>query len=189
MEADATRADAVKAAEAVETVRALADAERRAELARVAAEADARTAAARAAIEAESDKATAKDKADARREAAEAEKAVKLAEAEADRARIEAENVRTDALVAMELEKARLEAMPRIVGEMVKPAERINSINVHHVTGLGSQGGDGASRTPVASAMDAIMDMAVQLPLLKKVGDQMGVSFDEAAGKDAKQDK
>ncbi|MDE0521417.1 MAG: flotillin, partial [Boseongicola sp.] len=142
-----------------------------------------------AAIEAESDKATAKDKADARREAAEAEKAVKLAEAEADRARIEAENARTDALVAMELEKARLEAMPKIVGEMVKPAERINSINVNHVTGLGSQGGDGAARTPVASAMDAIMDMAVQLPLLKKVGDQMGVSFDEAAGNDAKKDK
>ena len=189
MEADAARADAVKAAEAVETARALAEAERRAELARVAAEAGARTAASKAAIEAESDKATARDRAAARREAAEAEKAVKLAEVEADRARIEAENERTDALIAMELEKARLEAMPRIVGEMVKPAERINSINVNHVTGLGGRGGESASRTPVASAMDAIMDMAVQLPLLKKVGDQMGVSFDEVAGNDTGKDK
>ncbi len=189
MEADAARVEAVKAAEAVETVRALADTERRAELARVTAEADARTAAAKAAIAAESDKITARDKAAARREAAEAEKAVKLAEAEASRAQIEAENARTDALMAMEMEKARLEAMPRIVGEMVKPAERINSINVNHVTGLGSQGGDNALRTPVASAMDAIMDMAVQLPLLKKIGDQMGVSFDEAAGGDAKKDE
>ncbi len=189
MEADAARAEAVKAAEAVETVRALAEAERRAELARVAAEAGARTAASKAAIEAESDKTTAQDKAAARREAAEAEKAVKLAEAEADRARIEAENTRTDALVAMELEKARLEAMPKIIGEMVKPAERISSINVNHVTGLGSQGGESASRTPVASAMDAIMDMAVQLPLLKKVGDQMGVSFDGVVGDDAGKDR
>ncbi|MCY4168257.1 MAG: SPFH domain-containing protein [Rhodobacter sp.] len=189
MEADAARAEAVKAAEAVETARALAEAERRAELARVAAEAGARTAASKAAIEAESDKATARDRAAARREAAEAEKAVKLAEVEADRARIEAENERTDALIAMELEKARLEAMPRIVGEMVKPAERINSINVNHVTGLGGRGGESASRTPVASAMDAIMDMAVQLPLLKKVGDQMGVSFDEVAGNDTGKDK
>ena len=37
----------------------------------------------------------------------------------------------------MELEKARLEAMPKIVSEMVKPAEEIKSINVNHVTGLG----------------------------------------------------
>jgi hypothetical protein len=28
--------------------------------------------------------------------------------------------------------------------------------------------------------MDSIMDMAIQLPLLKKIGDQLGVSFDEA---------
>lgn len=181
-EADTARADAVKAAEAVETARAMAEAQRRAELAEIAARSEAGAAAARAEIAAQSDKATAKDKAAARREEAEAEKAAKLAEAEAARARIEAENARTEALVAMELEKARLEAMPKIVGEMVKPAEKINSINVNHVTGLGGGGSDVGGKTPVASAMDAIMDMAVQLPLLKKIGDQMGVSFDEASG-------
>ncbi|NNF71550.1 MAG: flotillin [Rhodobacteraceae bacterium] len=185
VEADAARAEAVIAAEAVETARALADAERRAELARVAAEAEARTAATRAAIAAESEKATAKDKAAARREAAEAEKAVKLAEAEANRARIEAENARSDSLVAMELEKARLEAMPKIVSEMVKPAEKIKSINVNHVTGLGGSGSDGGAKSPVSTAMDSIMEMAVQLPLLKKIGDQMGVSFDESIGKES----
>ncbi|MEL7117709.1 MAG: flotillin domain-containing protein, partial [Pseudomonadota bacterium] len=68
---------------------------------------------------------------------------------------------------------------PKIVGEMVKPAEKIKSINVNHVSGLG-QSGDGGARTPVNTAMDSIMEMAVQLPLLKKIGDQMGVSFDEA---------
>ena len=185
-QADTARAEAVKAAEAVETARALAEAQRRAELAEISARSDASAAAARAAIAAESEKATAKDKAAARREEAEAEKAVKLAEAEAARARIEAENARSDALVAMELEKARLEAMPRIVGEMVKPAEKINSINVNHVTGLGGSGGDGGSKSPVSTAMDSIMEMAVQLPLLKKIGDQMGVSFDEASGKPPK---
>ena len=181
VEADAARAEAVKAAEAVDTARALAQAERRAELARVSAQADANAAAARAAIAAESDKVTAKDKATARREEAEAEKAVRLAEAEANRARIEAENARSDALVAMELEKARLDAMPKIVAEMVKPAEKINSINVNHVTGLGGTS-DGAPKAPVATAMDSIMEMAVQMPLLKKIGDQIGVSFDEASG-------
>lgn len=86
---------------------------------------------------AESEKSTAKDKAAARREEAEAEKAVKLAQAEANRVHIEAENSRSDALIAMELEKACLEAMPKIVSEMVKPAEKIKSINVNHVTGFG----------------------------------------------------
>ena len=186
VDADAAKAEAVKAAEAVETARATAEAERRAELARIAAEADASTAAARAAIAAESDKATAKDKAAARREAAEAEKAVKLAEAEAIRARVEAENARTDALVAMELEKARLEAMPKIVGEMVKPAEKIKSINVNHVTGLGGSSGDPGAKSPVTSAMDSIMEMAVHYPLLRKIGDQMGVSFDETLDRSKK---
>ena len=91
--------------------------------------------------------------------------------------------MRTDALVALEFEKLRLEAMPKIMSEMVKPAEKINSINVNHVTGLGSSSGDGASKSPVTTAIDTIMEMAVQYPLLKKIGDQMGVSFDEASGK------
>lgn len=186
-EADAARAEAVKAAEAVETARALAEADRRAQLAHVTAEAEAKTAAARAAIAAANAKDTAKDRAAAKREAAEADKAAQLAEADANRARIEAENARSAALIAMELEKARLEAMPKIVGEMVKPAEKIKAINVNHVTGLGGigsggAGGDPGARAPVATAMDSIMEMAVQLPLLKKIGDQMGVSFDEATG-------
>ena len=186
VDADAAKAEAVRAAEAVETARATAEAERRAELARIAAEADASTAAARAAIAAESEKSTAKDKAAARREAAEAEKTVKLAEAEATLARIKAENARTDALVAMELEKAKLEAMPKIVGEMVKPAEKIKSINVNHVSGLGGSSGDTSPKSPVASAMDSIMEMAVQYPMLKKIGDQMGVSFDETIDRSKK---
>ena len=186
-EADAARAEAIKAAEAVETARAMAEAERRAELSRIAAQSEANAAAARASIAAENEKATAKDKAAARREAAEAEKAVKLAEAEATRARIEAENARSEALIAMEMEKTRIEAMPQIVGEMVKPAEKIKSINVNHVTGLGGTS-EGRSGSPVSTAMDSIMEMAVQLPLLKKIGDQMGVSFDESIGKKDKKD-
>ena len=138
-------------------------------------------------IQAENEKATAKDKAAARKEEAEAEKAVRLAEAEASRAIIEAKNARSESQVEMELEMARLAAMPKIVGEMVKPAEKIKSINVNHVTGLGStSGADGVSKSPVSTAMDSIMEMAVQYPLLKKIGDEMGVSFDDSLGKDKK---
>ncbi len=186
VEADTARAEAVKAAEAVETARAKAEAERRAELARISAQADANAAADRAAIAAESEKATAKDKATARREAADAEKAVQLANAAANRAKIEAENARSDAIVAMELEKARLEAMPKIVGEMVKPAEKIKSINVNHLSGLPSGGSDSGQKSPVTSAVDSILEMAVQYPLLKKIGDQMGASLDQSLSSETK---
>lgn len=179
-EADIARAEAVKAAEAVQTARQMAEAERRKALALIAAQERAEAAAAQAAIAAASDKATAADKLAAKREEAEAIKSVKLAEAEAERAAIEARNARSDAQVAMELELARLEAMPKIVAQMVKPAEKIRGININHVTGLGgASGGEGAARTPVNQALDSIMDMAVQLPALKKIGDQIGLSFED----------
>lgn len=180
-EADAARAHAVKAAESVETARAKAEAERRSEVALITAQSDAQSAAARAAIAAESEKVTAKDKAAARREAAEAEKVAKLSEAETIHARIEAENARSEALIAMELEKARLEAMPKIVSEMVKPAEKINGINITHLSGGGFGGGSssGAADKPVVNqALDSIMEMAVQLPVLKKIGENIGMDFE-----------
>lgn len=177
-EADAARAEAIRASEAVETARATAEAERRAGLARIAAEEAARTEAARSAIAAESAKATAKDKAEARREEAEAEKAAALAEAESKRALIEAENSRSESATALELEKARLAAMPGIVGEMVKPAEKIKSININQVSGFGGGASGGGDRPAMNQAMDAILSMAVQLPVLKRIGDQMGVDFD-----------
>jgi uncharacterized membrane protein YqiK len=177
--ADAARAKAVTASESIETARATADAERRVKLDEIAKQGEARIAAVQQTIRAENEKAVAKDKGAALREAAEADKAVKVAQADALRARIDAENSRSEALIAMELEKARLEAMPKIVSEMVKPAEKIKSINVNHVTGLGGSSGGSAPSTPVAAALDSIMDMAVQMPMLKKIGDQMGVAFDD----------
>ncbi|MCA0873283.1 flotillin [Seohaeicola saemankumensis] len=177
-EADTARAEAVRAAEAVETARQMAGAERRKALALLAAQEQAEAAARRAQIAAASDKATAADKAAALREDAEAQKTVDLARAEATRARIEAENARSDAIVAMELEKARLESMPKIIAEMVRPAEKIKGISINQITGLHR---DGATPgTPVNQALDSILGMAVQLPALKKIGDAIGVNLDDS---------
>ena len=165
--------------ESIETARATAEAERRVKLDEIAKQGEARNAAFQQTIRAENEKAVSKDKAAARREAAEADKAVRIADADGVRALIDAENSRSEAMIAMELEKARLEAMPKIVSEMVKPAEKINSINVNHVTGLGGNSSGNAASTPVSAALDSIMDMAVQMPMLKKIGDQMGIAFDE----------
>ncbi|MEM9474149.1 MAG: flotillin domain-containing protein [Pseudomonadota bacterium] len=176
-DADVARAEAVKAGEAVQTARQMAEAERRKSLALVQAQEQAESAATRARIAAASDKATAADRKAAKMEEAEALKAVELARAEADLARIKAENARSDALVAMELEKSRLEALPKIVSEMVKPAEKIKGISINHVSGLG---GGGQAAAPVNQTVDTILDLAVQLPAMKKIGEVVGLNLDES---------
>lgn len=175
--ADTARIEAVKAAEAVQTARQMAEAERRKALAMITAQEQAEAAAARAKIAAASDKATAADKTAAKREEAEAHKAMKLAETEASLAQINAENARSEAQVAMELELARLQALPKILAEMVKPAEKITGISINQMSGLGRKGGEGPT-SPINQTVDAIMDMAVSLPALKKLGENIGIEVD-----------
>jgi uncharacterized membrane protein YqiK len=98
------------------------------------------------------------------------------------RALYEAENVLEDRMIRMKEELARIEALPRALAEMVKPAERIESIRIHNVTGLGGGGGLGAAsggegKTPVNQALDSILGMAVQLPALKTLGEELGLSM------------
>ena len=89
----------------------------------------------------------------------------------------------------MKIDLARLEAMPSIVAEMVKPAEKIDSIKIHQVSGIGAAGGNGsngqtmsagAAEKPVVNqALDSIMGMAVQMPALKKLGEELGLSMED----------
>lgn len=176
--ADTARIEAVKAAEAVQTARQMAEAERRKALALIAAQEQAEAAAARAAITAASDKATAADKTAAKREEAEAMKAMRLAEVEANRAQIDAENARSDLQVTMQLELARLGAMPQILAEMVKPAEKIDGISINHFTGLGRSDA-GQAPSPVNQTVDAILDMAVTLPAMQKLGETIGINMEK----------
>jgi uncharacterized membrane protein YqiK len=187
-EADTARLDAVKASEAVQTARQMAEAERRKALALIAAQEQAEATAARAKITAASDKATATDKTAAKREEAQAFKAMKLAESEANLAHIEAENARSEAQVAMELELARLQALPKIISEIVKPAEKITGISINQMSGLDRASG-GGSTSPVNQTVDAIMDMAVSLPALQKLGESIGVNVDATLPKMAPKPK
>jgi len=164
-------------------VRQVAEAERRRNIALVVARQEAEAAATRAKIAAAADKETAGDRAEARRQEANARKHENLAAAEATRARIEAENTRGEHIIAMETDLARLEALPKIVTEMVKPAEKIESIDIHHLSGFGGAGGSGPSpasdRPVVNQALDSILEMAVQLPALKRIGEEIGLSLDK----------
>jgi flotillin len=162
-EADLARAEAVRAHEAVETARAEAEAERRRILSRISAEAEAEAAARRAEIAAEAARKTA----DAKLQTSEKEAAADLkrqqAATEALQARIAAENTRSPEALAHEAELARLEAMPKIVAEMVKPAEKIGNINV---TQVGSVEG---SRGAVLQALESVLEQTVHAPGLNRL--------------------
>lgn len=190
--ADTARAEATKAEEAVETARSVAMAERQKQIALIEAQREAERAATRIKVEATAEKDAAQDRAEAVREEAQAEadslsiraeakKTDLLAEAEGRRAIVEAENAITEEIVNMKVALARLEKLPEIVAEMVKPAEKIDTIRIHQVSGLGqgvTGGVGGGDKPPVNQALDSIMGMAVQLPALKKIGEDLGVSMD-----------
>jgi len=183
-EADDVRAEAIKSAEAVTTVRQVADTERRLEIAGMTARREAETEGDRVRIAAEASRDASADIAKASIAEAEARRFVLISEAEAQRVLNEAENARDAHIVERDIEIARLEALPKIVAEMVKPAEKIESIKVHNITGFGSRRseGDGSgNRSVVNQALDSILEMAVQLPTLKKIGDELGVSIEDVA--------
>lgn len=178
-EATAAKAQVVTAEEALTTQRQVAEAERRKLLALIAAEQDAEAQAKRVKISSEADKIAAATRGHIKREEAETLRIQREAEAAGEAARIKAENQRSPELAAMEIEKARLAALPDIIGEMVKPAEKISGISINHVTGLSrSEGSEGTAASPVDHTVNAILDMAVSLPAMKRIGDAIGVNLD-----------
>ena len=92
----------------------------------------------------------------------------------------------------LQLEQHRLDRLPEIIAQMMKPAEKIDSIRIHQVTGFGGSsngngGGGGAAatpaqRAPVTQVMDSILGMALQLPAMKSIGDSIGVDLSAAVG-------
>ncbi|MEM7269157.1 MAG: flotillin domain-containing protein [Pseudomonadota bacterium] len=193
--ADIAKAEAAKAEASIATAHRLAEAERDKMLALLAAQEKAEADGARLRTLAKAEKDAAADHADARlsaakaeanadRELAAAKREALLAEADGARALHEAENALDPRLVQMKEEIARIETLPKAIAEMVKPAEKIDTIKIHNVTGLGGasgtggEGGDG--KTPVNQALDSILGMAVQLPALRSLGDELGLSMGDA---------
>jgi len=63
----------------------------------------------------------------------------------------------------------------------VKPAEKIDSIRINHVSGFGGtrSAGQAGTRPVLNQAIDSIMEMAVQLPMLRKIGEDLGMNLEE----------
>ncbi|MDH5353201.1 MAG: SPFH domain-containing protein [Gammaproteobacteria bacterium] len=169
--ADCARVEAVKSAEEITTVRSLAEAERDKAIALVQAEKEAE-------IQAKQVRAKALSK------EVKSAAALKLMEARAagKAAMIEAENSINPAASSLKLDLARLRVLPEIAEKMAKPIEKIESIKINQVSGLGSDNGE---KTPLTQAMDSLLGMAVQLPMMKQLGKEVGIDFDEESLKEA----
>ena len=189
--ADLAKAEAVKAMEAIATARSLAEAQRRKQIAVLQAQQDSEVSTEKLIAEAktqvevavEAAKRTlqeAKADADASKLRIATMKEEMETRAKGQRALNEAENVFNKEIIALKGDIARLEALPKIIEQMVKPAEKIESIRINHLGGGTTGGGKGGSKKPpVNQVLDSIMEMAVQLPALKKIGEELGMNIDE----------
>ncbi len=140
-QAELARTEIVLAQEHVQTERERAVADRSREMAGKRVQEEGEVASANAETEAGVLIRRAQAEAQAIRARAEAERARLLAESEGSTARIKAENSRTESLMHLELERYRLDKLPEIVAQMMKPAEKIDSIRIHQVSGLGGAPG------------------------------------------------
>jgi uncharacterized membrane protein YqiK len=191
-QAETARTEIVLAQEQLQTERERAIAERSREIALKREQERGEVEASKAQSESEVLLMSAKAEASATTTRAEAQRIRLTAESEGTRALIAAENSRSSELMRMQLEQHRLDRLPEIIAQMMKPAEKIDSIRIHNVTGfggssspggaVGSAGAGGDGKAPVTQVMDSILGMALQLPALKSIGESIGVDLSAAMG-------
>jgi uncharacterized membrane protein YqiK len=114
------------------------------------------------------------------RDRASAEREKLIAEAEGRAAIISSENTQSPELIAMKLQEARLRTLPGVVERMMKPAEKIETIRINQMTGFGGSGrgdGEGADKSTVNQVVDSVLSMALQLPAVQKLGEEVGMNI------------
>ncbi len=183
------RAQVILAAEHVQAQKERAVAERQREVARLNQQKDIELEDARVKSEVNTLIAQAKAKASVTSAEANAEQARMEAEAAGRVALYSAENSLSDAVIRMRLEERKLDRMPDIMTQMMKPVEKIDSIRINQIGGLGTEAADGGaagSGNAFGAAMDQILGMAVRLPAMKQLGEEIGLDFDaQLAGRTA----
>ncbi|MGI9310212.1 MAG: flotillin domain-containing protein [bacterium] len=106
---------------------------------------------------------------------------ITTAQAKADgrSAIIAAENAMSEKIIRMQLERQKIETLPEIAEKISKPLEKIEGIRINHISGAGFGGKEGdRSRSPFTETMESILAMSVQLPALKKLGEEIGLDID-----------
>lgn len=125
--------------------------------------------------------AKAKAEAEVARSAAETEQRRMEAEAAGRHALNQAENTLSESVIRMRLEERKLDRLPEIMTQMMKPVEKIDSIRINQISGMGSgsaSGGGTGVDNAFGAAMDQILGMAVRLPAMKQMGEEIGLDFD-----------
>ena len=181
------RAMVILAAESVQARKERAIAEREREVARLKQEKDLELEGARVRRDVETLIEKARADATAKTKEGEAERARMEAEATGRIALNQAENTLGDAAINMRLEERRLDRLPEIMAQMMKPVEKIDSIRINQVSGAGGSGaGSDGVEGAFGAAMDQILGMAVRLPAMKRMGEEIGLDFDSSlAGRTA----
>lgn len=194
-ESSQARAAAAAAAEAVQTEKDKAIAERARQVALIRAQEQAEVDARRTQSAAGTVRSQAEAEADAQRARAQAESdAITLraqakqndlqAEAEGRKALALADNSLSEAIINMRIEQHKLDTLPELVAQMVKPVEKIEGIRINQISGLGGfssagHGGGNNDKALVNQALDGLMGMAVQLPVLQKLGRELGINLEQ----------
>lgn len=173
------RAKVLLAAEHVQAQKERAQAEREREISRLKQEKDSELEEARVKREVDTLLSRAQAEATAAAKTAEAERTRMEAEAAGRMALNSAENTLSDAVIRMRLEERKLDRMPEIMTQMMKPVEKIDSIRINQIGGIGGGGiGEGGVDGAFGAAMDQILGMAVRLPAMKQMGEEIGLDFD-----------
>ena len=178
-EAITAKTSEAEAEERVQTVRETAAAEREKTLALIRAAEQAEVDEFRVKSEAGTVVSMAEADAKAIRDRASAMRDQLVTEAEGRAAVIASENTYTPELIAMKLQEARLRTLPNVVEQMMKPAEKIETIRINQVTGFnsGGGGGDGGEKSTVNQVVDSVLCMALQLPAVQDLGEEVGMNI------------
>ncbi len=173
---EASRGEVVRAQEEVQSEKERLGAQRKLEQAtlRAAEQRDVEAIASRRAADSLLEKANAE---------ATATSARMSAEAGGRSAIIAAENAMDEKIIRMKLEQQKISVLPEVAEKVSKPLEKIDSIRINHLGGAGlfgaaPGGGGGQSPSPFTEAMQSILAMSVQLPALKKLGEEIGLDMD-----------
>jgi uncharacterized membrane protein YqiK len=179
--ANEARAEAAKAEESVKTARDVAVAEREKQIQLIEARQSAEQSAIATRVAATADKDAAIDRAEAVRVEAQAKREAALAEATGLEAINAAHNSLSTEQITMRIRTLMLEKLPAIIAEAVKPMEKIDSIRVVQVNGLGgSMQGGAAPGMEAATLPDQVVNAAlkysVQKPLVDSILREVGLN-------------
>ncbi|MBP6117073.1 MAG: flotillin family protein [Neisseriaceae bacterium] len=189
--ADLAKAKAVDAEQAVITTEETARASRIKQVALIQAEQVAETEAISITVQAQAEQAAAAMQASAITELADADKHKGLAEAEAQAALNQALNTLSSAQATLKFQLALLVNLPKIMAEIVKPMEHIDSINIAQIDGLnrssGGSDGGGAKGQPSGAnyaqqALDAALGYRIQLPVIENLMAAVGLDGTSFSG-------